>query len=286
MSEALLGPSFDIHGGGIDLMFPHHENEIAQSRCAHPDASFAKVWMHNGFLNAEGEKMSKSLGNFFTVRDLLEGKTPTYGGKQSGDEIRMALLLSHYREPIDYGIKRRHEARAVVVDFAQRLGSGGSAALRELEAASPLPEVVAALADDLDTNSAIRCLQRRALIDRYGANGVRERLPEIFASQQLLGFDLRASPTSLDAARQKDAFTAEIIGVIAREAPQIDDVARRVQALLNERKAARDNRDFARADAIRDRLIAAGVRIMDRAGADTAWERGPDFDPAKLESLE
>ncbi len=95
MSHELLGPSFDIHGGGIDLVFPHHENEIAQSRCAHPEGSFANVWMHNGFLNVEGEKMSKSLGNFFTVRDLLDKGVP-------GEVIRFVLLSTHYRQPMDF----------------------------------------------------------------------------------------------------------------------------------------------------------------------------------------
>ncbi len=95
MSHELLGPSFDIHGGGIDLVFPHHENEIAQSRCAHPEGSFANIWMHNGFLNVEGEKMSKSLGNFFTVRDLLDKGVP-------GEVIRFVLLSTHYRQPMDW----------------------------------------------------------------------------------------------------------------------------------------------------------------------------------------
>jgi cysteinyl-tRNA synthetase len=282
MAHELLGASFDIHGGGIDLAFPHHENEVAQSRCAHPEGRFARIWMHNGFLNVEGEKMSKSLGNFFTVRELLEGATPMHGGKQSGEEIRMALLLSNYREPIDFGVARRHEARAVVTDFAQRLGSAGISVLRDLMPSNPLPEVVDALSDDLDTNTAIRCLQRRALLDRYGASGVKDRLPEILASQMLLGFDLRKSPTAQDAARQRDSTTKAIL----EEAFPDDEASRRVRALLDERKLARTNRDFARADAIRKQLIEAGVRLMDRPGADTEWERGPDFDPAKLEALQ
>ena len=99
MSYELLGPSFDIHGGGIDLVFPHHENEIAQSRCAHPDGDFARYWLHNGFLNVEGEKMSKSLGNFFTVRDLLDKGIP-------GEVIRFVLLSTHYRQPMDWTAQR------------------------------------------------------------------------------------------------------------------------------------------------------------------------------------
>ncbi len=107
MSEALLGTSFDIHGGGIDLMFPHHENEIAQSVCAHPGSTFANVWMHNGFLNVEGEKMSKSLGNFFTVRDLLDRGI-------RGEVIRFVLLSTHYRQPMDWTGRKANQARATL----------------------------------------------------------------------------------------------------------------------------------------------------------------------------
>src|SRR5690606_39482392 len=103
MSAELLGPSFDIHGGGIDLAFPHHENEIAQSRCAHPESEFARFWLHNGFLQVEGEKMSKSLGNFFTVTDLLDRGIP-------GEVIRFVLLSTHYRQPLDWTEAKVEEA--------------------------------------------------------------------------------------------------------------------------------------------------------------------------------
>jgi cysteinyl-tRNA synthetase len=144
MSEALLGTSFDIHGGGIDLMFPHHENEIAQSRCAHPEGEFARYWLHNGFLNVEGEKMSKSLGNFFTVRDLLDRGLP-------GEVIRFVLLSTHYRQPMDWTESKVEEAtrtlrkwRSIVTD-ARSVGE-------------PDPALVAALADDLNTPEAISVL--------------------------------------------------------------------------------------------------------------------------------
>jgi cysteinyl-tRNA synthetase len=103
MSHALLGESFDIHGGGIDLQFPHHENEIAQSCCAHPEGGFARIWMHNEMLQVEGKKMSKSLGNFFTVRDLLEQGVP-------GEVIRFVMLSTHYSKPMDWTEKKREEA--------------------------------------------------------------------------------------------------------------------------------------------------------------------------------
>ena len=105
MARDLLGGTFDIHGGGVDLAFPHHENEIAQSRCAHPDEAFAKVWMHNGMLNVDGAKMSKSLGNFFTVRELLDEGVP-------GAVARFVLLSAHYRQPIDWTRSKVDEATA------------------------------------------------------------------------------------------------------------------------------------------------------------------------------
>jgi cysteinyl-tRNA synthetase len=109
MSERYLGEVFDIHAGGLDLIFPHHENEIAQSRCAHGTATMARTWLHNGFLQVEGQKMSKSLGNFITIRELLE--TDKMGGRSwPGEVLRLAMLMTHYREPIDFTVKRLVEA--------------------------------------------------------------------------------------------------------------------------------------------------------------------------------
>jgi cysteinyl-tRNA synthetase len=111
--HALLGESFDIHGGGIDLQFPHHENEIAQSCCAHPEGGFARIWMHNEMLQVEGKKMSKSLGNFFTVRDLLEQGVP-------GEVIRFVMLSTHYSKPMDWTEKKREEAEGTNSHLAER----------------------------------------------------------------------------------------------------------------------------------------------------------------------
>ena len=142
MSEALLGASFDIHGGGIDLVFPHHENEIAQSACAHPEGEFARYWLHNGFLNVEGEKMSKSLGNFFTVRDLLDRGIP-------GEVMRFVLLSTHYRQPMDWTEAKVEEATMRHLRSWRDVGVGP-----ERDRARP-HAVVAALADDLNTPGAI-----------------------------------------------------------------------------------------------------------------------------------
>ncbi|MBN8911997.1 MAG: cysteine--tRNA ligase, partial [Rhizobiales bacterium] len=147
MSEKHLGPVFDIHGGGIDLVFPHHENEIAQSRCAHGLPVMANVWMHNGFLQVEGEKMSKSLGNFITIHELLA--TKKFGASQwHGRVIRLAMLGTHYRQPIDWTAERLLQARATLLDFADLLA--------DVEpAGAPNANVVAALSDDLNTPSAL-----------------------------------------------------------------------------------------------------------------------------------
>ncbi|WP_372675170.1 cysteine--tRNA ligase, partial [Aquicoccus sp.] len=151
MAYELLGESFDIHGGGNDLMFPHHENEIAQSCCAHPEGDFAKVWMHNEMLQVEGKKMSKSLGNFFTVRDLLDQGVP-------GEVIRFVFLSTHYRKPMDWTAEKAREAEKTLKKWyakaAQGVGMG-----------EPYVAVVQALADDLNTPLAISELHQLYLAD-------------------------------------------------------------------------------------------------------------------------
>ncbi|WP_111430419.1 cysteine--tRNA ligase [Rhodobacteraceae bacterium DSL-40] len=148
MAHDLLGASFDIHGGGIDLAFPHHENELAQSCCAHPEGSFANVWMHNGFLQVEGEKMSKSLGNFFTVHDLLQKGVP-------GEVIRFVLLSTHYRAPIDWTEAKVEEATRTL-----RKWRGLTAAAEPSQDVASA--VVEALGEDLNTPAAIAELHRLA----------------------------------------------------------------------------------------------------------------------------
>ncbi|TNC68033.1 cysteine--tRNA ligase [Rubellimicrobium roseum] len=147
MSRELLGESFDIHGGGLDLQFPHHENEIAQSRCAHPEGDFAKVWMHNEMLQVEGKKMSKSLGNFFTVRDLLGLGIP-------GEVIRLVLLGTHYGKPMDWTDQKKREAEATLRKWRE-IAEGAPEA-------EPLSEMVELLADDLNTAGAVALLHRLA----------------------------------------------------------------------------------------------------------------------------
>ena len=246
MSYDLLGESFDIHGGGNDLMFPHHENEIAQSCCAHPEGGFAKVWLHNEMLQVEGKKMSKSLGNFFTVHDLLEQGVP-------GEVIRFVFLGTHYRRPMDWTEKKRGEAEAVLRDW-RALSEG-------VTAGAPDAEVLTLLADDLNTAGAITRLH--ALAKSASDEAAKAAF---LASAQLMGL-----------------LTNELGGWDAA-AEVGDDVAALIEALLTDRAEARKAKDFARADALRDGFAAAGLIVKDTPqGAE--WEMGPDFDAAKLEAL-
>ncbi|RJK99212.1 cysteine--tRNA ligase [Paracoccus aestuarii] len=184
MSAALLGPHFDIHGGGMDLQFPHHENEIAQSCCAHPGAGFANVWLHNEMLQVEGRKMSKSLGNFFTVRDLLDRGVP-------GEVIRFVMLSTHYRKPMDWTEAKAHDAEAVL-----RRWHGIVAGIEP--APIPAPAVIAALADDLNAAGAIAALHDLAA-KGDGAG--------LLASARMLGLLL---PGMGDWARAGDGVAARI----------------------------------------------------------------------------
>ncbi|MGY9049800.1 hypothetical protein P775_28090 [Puniceibacterium antarcticum] len=164
MAFELLGESFDIHGGGNDLMFPHHENEIAQSCCAHPGGGFAKVWLHNEMLQVEGKKMSKSLGNFFTVRDLLDQGVP-------GEVIRFVMLSTHYRKPMDWTEQKAKEASRTLLKWRKLVQDVVAAPM-------PAPAVLETLCDDLNTAGAIAAMHELA---SQGA------LPELKASAQMLG---------------------------------------------------------------------------------------------------
>jgi cysteinyl-tRNA synthetase len=170
MSAALLGPHFDIHGGGIDLQFPHHENEIAQSCCAHPGAGFANVWLHNEMLQVEGKKMSKSLGNFFTVRDLLDRGIP-------GEVIRFVMLSTHYRRPMDWTEAKAEHAQDTLANWHELV-------LGVQPAERPARKVVEALADDLNTSAAITALHELA---KSGSPS------ELLASARMLGLLLPGS---------------------------------------------------------------------------------------------
>ncbi len=173
MSARYLGKIFDIHGGGLDLIFPHHENEIAQSLCAHGTDRMANVWMHNGFLQVEGHKMSKSLGNFVTIHELLS--TDSFGGRSwPGEVLRLAMLMTHYREPIDFSRRKLEEAENLLGKFARRVGDATPSA--EVD-----PAVLEFLTDDLNVSGALARMNEldgpglAATLDLLGFSAYREK---------------------------------------------------------------------------------------------------------------
>jgi cysteinyl-tRNA synthetase len=247
MAAKHLGQVFDIHGGGIDLVFPHHENELAQSCTAHGTEQMASIWMHNGFLQVEGEKMSKSLGNFVTIDQLLS--TEEFGGQRwPGKVVRWAMLATHYRQPIDWTVERLSQARATLVEMAELLHDAPAAA-------APQAEVVAALADDLNTPSALSILHGLA---KSARRGNAEKAAELRASLALMGL--------------YDGEAAEAFAVPRTEALDTG----RIEALVAARLEARKARDFKESDRLRDELVAMGVRIKDGKDASgaptTTWE--------------
>ncbi len=238
MSEALLGETFDIHGGGIDLVFPHHQNELAQSTCAHDGAVFANYWMHNGHVTVGGEKMSKSLGNFLTVHDLL--------GEQPGEAIRLTLLSAHYRQPLDFTKDLVAESRRILDRWYRAVGAA--------EAAAALPEAVeAALCDDLNTPRAIAEMHRLADQAMAGDGAAASSLKAI---GEVLGL-LQATPGAwFQGLSAADGLSAEVI-----------------EGLIEQRRQARQDKDFATSDRIRDDLAERGIVLEDSA-AGTTWRRG------------
>jgi len=203
MSAAYLGEVFDIHGGGLDLIFPHHENEIAQSRCAHGTEVMANVWMHNGFLQVEGRKMSKSEGNFVTIHELLE--TEKFGGRKwPGEVLRLAMLMTHYREPIDFSVRKLEEAESLVAKWRRRVAGAKPADVNA--------EFVAALADDLDMAEYLRLLNAGDL-----------EPAALAGAAALIGIDLAELETDIDVAEFVASRLAFILDKNWAEADRIRD---------------------------------------------------------------
>lgn len=237
MSEHHLGKVFDIHGGGLDLIFPHHENEIAQSCCAHGTELMANYWMHNGFLQVEGRKMSKSEGNFFTIQELLE--TEGFGDRTwPGEVLRLAMLMTNYREPIDFSKRKLEEAENLLSKWPEPVETD----------ALPAAEVVDALLDDLNTASAIQALHVLA----QEASKDPEKLQVYSASAVLLG----VSPVKVDLS----GFDETSI---------LSSISRRLEAL--------NAKNWAEADQIRDELTSQGILLKDSKDSETGervttWE--------------
>ena len=243
MIHDLLGTNFDIHGGGIDLVFPHHENELAQSRCAYPSGRFANIWMHNGFLRVEGEKMSKSSGNFFTVQDLI-------GSGLSGDIIRMVLMSTHYRQPLDWTQQRVDEATRILKKWGD-LCSGVVASN------SPSHSILSALADDLNTPKAF--VELHALASKGDFSN-------LLSSAQFLGL-LQDNRSDLRQIQQLDKINKD-----------------KIDNLLIERLNAKKQKDFEKADHIRKSIEEVGISITDKPDK-TEWSLNSNFNLKKMEDL-
>jgi cysteinyl-tRNA synthetase len=239
-----LGETFDIHGGGIDLVFPHHENEIAQSRCAFHLPVMANFWMHNGFLQVEGAKMAKSEGNFVTIRELL--------ADWPGEVLRLNMLRTHYRQPIDWTMAGILESQKVLDHWY------------DIVADMPMPtgidadeEVVGSLCDDLNTPSALTRLHALAGEIRSCASGLH---------QLELKNKLKASAAFLGVL----AFTKD--AALANHPHRRVVDADRVRALIDARNAARKAKNFKEADRVRDELKAMGVELEDHKDGNTTWK--------------
>ncbi len=247
MARKHLGETIDIHAGGRDLIFPHHENELAQSRCVHDGAAFARYWLHNGFLSMDSEKMSKSLGNVLLVHDMIK--------TIPGEVIRLALLGAHYHQPLDWSDDTLGSARRML-DRLYGAVRGIDVSDDARAAAEPSAALIEALEDDLNTPKAMAEFFAMAkTLNKTSDDAEKQRLAAaMFASGDLMGL-LQSDPESW--------FAGDIEGQLSAD---------EIEALIEKRNEARAAKDFAAADAFRDQLTNAGIKIED--GSDgTSWRR-------------
>lgn len=243
MSSKLLGNSFDIHGGGSDLIFPHHENECAQSMCAHPNDDFAKVWVHGGMLMVNGVKMSKSLGNFYTIDQILD--------KVPAEALRLTFLTTHYHQPFNFTFEGLEAAKQNLDKFYNALLRVKDIAKQDV---APDERVVKALEDDLNTPLALSYIH------------------------ELVG-DLNKATSEKDIIEKKSLLlaSAELLGLLYQN-PEVwfkgesSDEAQKIEKLIAERKEAKKNKNFALADKIRDDLKAQGI-VLEDSPTGTTWKK-------------
>jgi cysteinyl-tRNA synthetase len=236
MSWKYLGETFDIHGGGIDLVFPHHENEIAQSRCAFHTPVMANYWMHNGFLQVEGEKMSKSEGNFVTIHELLTD--------WPGEVLRLAMLQTHYRQPINWTVAGLREAQRNLDHWYVLTGDVAPGYL--------CADALDALADDINTPKALAALHE---LRGEAAKGAKPAAACLKASAQMIGL-LTKTPAGWAAFRPASIAIDE----------------NRIVSLIEARAAARKAKNFRESDRIRDELAKMGVELEDHKDKPTTWK--------------
>ena len=247
MAESHLGETIDIHGGGQDLIFPHHENEIAQSVCAHGGKPFARFWLHNGFVTVDKRKMSKSLGNTLVVHELLK--------QYPGEVLRYLLLSAHYRQPLDWSEQELERARRTLDRLYGVLRTASDRFGPFASGQAPGESFLEALRDDLNTPVAVAEFNRvaRDLAKADNREDARRAAAELMANAELIGL-LQSPPDAWFGADEGDPESADI------------------DALIEQRNQARANRDFAAADAIRDRLTEMGIVLEDADGI-TRWRR-------------
>jgi cysteinyl-tRNA synthetase len=259
MSWKHLGERFDIHGGGIDLVFPHHENELAQTCCAFHTDRMANVWMHNGFLQVESEKMSKSLGNFFTIRELLD--SDNFGGQRwSGGVLRLTMLKTHYRSPMDWTVRALEESQRTMLNWANVLERVLSSFGGE---GSPAPSVEEALMDDLNTPRALAEMHSLADAARKGNLQAGQSLHDTGKWLGLLDNSLMSS-SNLSSVGQAAFLLLE------------PDVRKEIESKIEARTAARARKDFKESDRLRNDLMQLGVVVKDGKDAEgnptSSWE--------------
>ncbi|RLQ87604.1 cysteine--tRNA ligase [Notoacmeibacter ruber] len=269
MSAAYLGETFDIHGGGLDLIFPHHENEIAQSCCAHGSSAMANYWLHNGFVQVEGRKMSKSEGNFVTIHDLLH--TEKFGGRKwPGEVLRLAMLMTHYREPIDFSVRRLEEAANWLERWRRRM--------RQTDNRKPnVPSLfIHSICDDLDLSKAFEMIHIMMNVGQWAEKDEASKIGAVGFGD---GFTFFETSEKIAESIATAAVCLKFLGIdisaaaSPEESPDVDDLA----AKIDQRLAFIREKNWAEADRIRDELLEQGIQLKDSKDSETGervttWE--------------